>query len=630
MFDIFFSNLLYALGEAYLALYWFAPGVSAAALILGLDAFKRDSKTGAIIWSVIAIPGLAAIGLHWGFPPLLSWYKERPFSFPAWHIALFVLEAGVGGFTAIYWLRHGASKRDVFVQKLTKKSVLERDCKTDIRHLDKILPPEIKRYEPEQYIDLKKGVFAGLNKDLKPTYFDPEMFDECHLMLCGRTRSGKGVAGQIQGTQSIRRGELFVVLDPKADKFMPHVFKAECDAVKQPYVYLDLRQSAPPQINPFEGADVEKLENMLLAAFSLSERGDSADFYRVGDRRAALECARLIVEMRNKNGVTPTPAEIMQTEAAGRWQEDATNFWGYMMEMAELASVNARDGLSLESMVATGGCLYIQGDMGNARVVRMQRLFLLRLMQLAAQRVSFNDEKLRTIRVFADEFTVHISKPFMVSLAASAGWGLCVILAFQTLGDLADCPSDLDKEAVKAKVWENCALKLLYAVRDGETAEWLAQSTGTILVDEESRRVDKNLAMAETISGERTIRQSETYLIDTNMLLGLPKGCGVLFGASRLPEYCYTSPVRATRTPAAITPTHVDQTAPVLGGSVAAGLVDVEGLPLRPKKLTKDNQPDGEAIAPELAEEGPLDPADIPDLNSSPGADEAAALVSLD
>jgi hypothetical protein len=358
---------------------------------------------------------------------------------------------------------------------------------------------------------------------------------------------------------------------------MPHVFAAEAKGAGQPYVFLDLRQSAPPQINPFDGADAEEVENLLSAAFSLAECGDVADFHRGRDRRAALECARLVIEMRGRLGRSPTAAEIMATETAGVWREGAANFWGYMMEMAELPSVNARNGLSLDALLASGGCLYILGDMQNSRVVRMQRLFLLRLMQLAKRRIAFAGEPARVIRVFADEFTVHISRPFLVSLAASAGWRMCVILAFQTLGDLADCPADLTAEAVKAKVWENCALKLLYAVRDSDTAEWLARSTGIIQVDDEMRRVDRNLALSESLATDRSLRQSETYLIDVNMLLGLPKGCGVLFGAATLPEFCYTSPMPAERVAAAVSATHIDATAEEDGGrSLAASMVNLE------------------------------------------------------
>lgn len=591
-YAIYYSTTaLLGLVTAYQFLLFWAPALAGFAALLMIDALKRDKKILMISYAICCVPGLFTALLWGGLPVAYTMLRGRAAEFPEWHLLLIGGEFAAGLAVGVGWLRTGVSRLEKMQSHVSRKTSLERDKKTDIRHIDTILPPEIGRYDPLRYFDPRKGIFVGLDKSQKPIYCDATMFDESHLMLCGRTRSGKGVAAQIIGTQSIRRKELFVVLDPKLDAWMPHIFMSECAAAKQPWAYLDLRQSAPPQLNPFDDANEEEIENLLLAAFSLAEKGDAADFYRVGDRRAALEVARMIIMMRQARGYTPTPAELMATEQAAKWQETATNFHGYMLEMAELPSVNAsRPTLSLTGLAETGGCLYVVGDMANSRVVRMQRLMLLRLMQLAKKRVTFDGNPPRIIRVFADEFTVHISRPFLVSLAASAGWRLCIILAFQTLGDLADVPADLTPDAVKAKVWENCALKLLYAVRDSDTAEWLARSTGTIQVDDESRKVDKNLALSETVDSERTLRQSESNLIDVNMLLGLPKGCGVLFGASRLPEFCYTAPVTANRTQDAITPTH-----PALplgavsapggrGGplpqqkSVAASLVDLDPI----------------------------------------------------
>lgn len=551
----FFSSFLVTAYSVYKVLFLIGPALAGVAVLFAAEAHRSEKEGTAIFWAILALPGIVALTLHFGWPPVAAWHAKSATvpSWPFWHLPAMGLLFAAGLGFAFWWLRVMVAKIDAIQKKVTKKTDLERDRKTDIRYIDQLLPPSIERFDPLKHLDLKKGVFVGLSKELKPIYMPADFFDESHVLLCGRTRSGKGVAAQVLGVQSVQSGELFVVLDPKKDAWMPHIFREHAKRAGVPWALLDLAQSAPPQVNPFDGASCEEIESLLLAAFSLAEKGEAADFYRVGDRRAALECARLVVQMRERLGRSPTPSEIMADEIAGRWHEDARNFWGMLLEMAELAPVNAVGGLSIDDLVKSGGCLYVLGDMQNSRIVRMQRLILLRLMQIARARPAGTG---RLIRVFADEFTVHISKPFLVGLAAAAGWRLSVILAFQTLGDLADCPSDLDKEAVKAKVWENCAVKLLYAIRDAETAEWLAKSTGTIQVDIESRQVEKNLALAETVENGRTLRQDESYLVDVNMLLGMPKGCGVLFGAARLPAFCYTSPVAVDRDDATWTPTH--------------------------------------------------------------------------
>jgi type IV secretory pathway TraG/TraD family ATPase VirD4 len=121
----------------------------------------------------------------------------------------------------------------------------------------------------------------------------------------------------------------------------------------------------------------------------------------------------------------------------------------------------------------------------------------------------------------------------------------------QSLQDLADVPADLDKDAVRGAVMENCAIQLSYAIKDPETAEWLARSTGTIQVDDEMRTVQRNVALAETVDPERRIRQAERYFIDENMFLMLPKGCAVLSVPGELARFVFTSPVNVEKTPAA-------------------------------------------------------------------------------
>jgi len=116
----------------------------------------------------------------------------------------------------------------------------------------------------------------------------------------------------------------------------------------------------------------------------------------------------------------------------------------------------------------------------------------------------------------------HLSRPALEGLGAARDKGMHLILAHQSLGDLRDCPADLDAEAVVDGVVENCRLRVAYRVINPETAEWLAAMSGEILVDDETRRVERNAAGSEVMDHERTVRQATRYLVDVNMLLNLP------------------------------------------------------------------------------------------------------------
>jgi hypothetical protein len=78
--------------------------------------------------------------------------------------------------------------------------------------------------------------------------------------------------------------------------------------------------------------------------------------------------------------------------------------------------------------------------------------------------------------------------------------------------------------------------------RDPETAMWLSKLSGTMLVDDETRTIERNLGLTEK-QAQRTLRQAERPYIDVNQLYMLPKRTAVLFGVGHA-QFIYTSPVR--------------------------------------------------------------------------------------
>ncbi len=51
-------------------------------------------------------------------------------------------------------------------------------------------------------------------------------------------------------------------------------------------IYTDLNKPEY-QFNIFEDATRDEVEELLLAGFELSERGEASDFYKIADRKAA-------------------------------------------------------------------------------------------------------------------------------------------------------------------------------------------------------------------------------------------------------------------------------------------------------------------------------------------------------
>jgi hypothetical protein len=231
----------------------------------------------------------------------------------------------------------------------------------------------------------------------------------------------------------------------------------------------------------------------------------------------------------------------------------AAGFWGAYEEMAELESINADGvGIDLAEIIEQGGVVYVVGSMRNAPVMKAQRMLMIRLVQLCEKRDRM--QKNRSVCVFLDELKYHLSKPAMEIFGAARDKGLHALVAHQSLADLRDVPADLDADAVVGSVIENTAIKLIYRLQDPDTAEWIAKRSGTKLVDEEVRRVGRNLAQSEILDDERMIRQAETYFVDTNMLMNLPERVAVLF-SDVLPQFIGTSPVPIEKSRLAISVT---------------------------------------------------------------------------
>ncbi|RZR35722.1 MFS transporter, partial [Vibrio vulnificus] len=91
-------------------------------------------------------------------------------------------------------------------QKLTKKTNMARDERTDVRTVKDFLPDTV-MYDPEQYIDLNKGIFVGLDKAQEPQYIPLEDLQKQHADIIGTTGAGKGVASGLILSQLIAAGE---------------------------------------------------------------------------------------------------------------------------------------------------------------------------------------------------------------------------------------------------------------------------------------------------------------------------------------------------------------------------------------------------------------------------------------
>ncbi|NPE50271.1 MFS transporter [Dickeya dadantii] len=520
------------------------------ALLSGLTlpffaSMKSDERQKASLWKKLIIIFSLLCFLFGIISPLLTsifqWlYNDRILTrTPILDWSILIIFTVAGFIFHIALRRVLTPELDKIKKRLIKKTSLERELRTDVRTVKSLLP-ETLHYNPLDYINLNKGVFIGIDRDEKPMYLPLKDWQKQHADIIGTTGAGKGVATGILLYQSILAGEGVFIMDPKDDEWATHIYRKACEDAGKPFALIDLRKPQY-QLNLIENITPDELEELFVAGFSLAEKGQESDFYRIDDRKAARMAAQFV-----SSHPSSTIRDIYNGEYVQGIAEDIKAFFGKIEELALLNPINAPTGFSLQSVFDEGGCCYIIGSMRNSKIITAQRMLLVRLYQLAERRDRVKETP-RPIAIFLDELKYHLSKPALEGLGAARDKGVHIIMAHQSIADLKDCPADLKGDAVVGAVVENAKFKLVYRVMDPDTAEWVARMSGTILVDDEIRKAKTDAVLTETIDGERTIRQAERFFIDSNMILNLPDFVSFIFTTRTLPSASLISPIKVQK-----------------------------------------------------------------------------------
>ena len=451
----------------------------------------------------------------------------------------------VGLVIATYGTRKFNAKFGLFFSRFTVKHSIRRGAQTDIRAMDKELP-KIANYNPLKFIDLKKGIFIGLDEMIKPIYLKLVDWFKRHILIVGGTRTGKGVIMQILGIQSLMLGERLIVLDPKGDQFMPQIFKEQCDKLNLPYTYIDLTKDVA-QINLIADFNARDLKNCLVESFSQREMGSESDVYRKREQEFLGNLADFIVENGSvDNGSGKSLSQLCKDYDIGRYADKYQSSVSDLNKLVKVSAINANVN-SISELMDKGGCIYIAGDLLDETMKKIQRFIFCRVVQLARNYSNTGND--RNITVFADELVAHISRFVAESYTVSLGWGLKIVSAIQDLKLLRGAPADLDPEFLKGAVFGNSQNKLFYRTDDIETADFLSDMTGKIIVEEEQKQVTRNNLNAEQLARETRLIQSNRNYFDRNMILNLKQFeavfCASLSYRSTIACLCKTSPVQA-------------------------------------------------------------------------------------
>lgn len=327
-----------------------------------------------------------------------------------------------------------------------------------------------KPFEPEQFINLKKGIFVGVDRKRKPVYLPHRKFTKNHIEILGESGVGKSSFAGVVLSQLAASGETIVDFDPKDDRNLPGALKRAGETWGNfPVHVIDLRRQAGPQINVFKGCREDQVDVLLQVALDLGKTGDAGvDFYRGGDREATGFIAEAL-----KDGKT-SMLEIIETAAADERVTSQENLWRELRQLGRIPAFHTTEGLDLVDVLSKPGILYVIGSTEDLVVAAAQKLLLQRVLQIVGERKDAG----RPISIFMDELKYLLSPAALRAAGTIRDRNCHLFFAHQSLADLSDCPG-LNPAAVKGAIWGNCGIKFTYKMLDAATGKELETIAGT-------------------------------------------------------------------------------------------------------------------------------------------------------
>ncbi|MES9956976.1 MAG: hypothetical protein ABW086_08000 [Sedimenticola sp.] len=529
---------------------WFIIGTLSPLLVMGFGRVAQllpDEDAWPLTWlrfigrviAEIAFYSLGVVAAYFfcawmGGEWVWSAYDQAKFwqlvrEYGEWSLYGLLTGAVAGGFLRIAvarWVEPSVAKWLHKVTKSTANKTIDDEHLTDARFIVDQLPQRQGQVDHETcFAEARRqdAVFLGHDAQNRQVFIPRQRWKKSHVQICGPTGTGKGIQASIALAQGIRYGDAVYIFDPKNDEFAPSVIADQCEHAERPFNLLSLPEPIP-QFNLIRGASQAELFELFVAGFSLAERGEAADFYRLDDRKAAYHLSFAIEE--DPDISIPELFDRAADYIDADLMQNAKGFLSRLEELARVPALQTREGLDLAAPLAEGSALYIIGGM-RGQEVPVQKMVALRVIQL----IERQENPTRHTSVLLDEIKFLISAPTVGAFSTIRDKSCNLLLTHQSVQDFKDCGQDLNPEAVDGAIRTNTQLKWIYRSADPQTAEWAAKLTGKILVDTERRFVERNEGIAETMKGERMLDQVERYRYDENMLLNLPDGCALLIGA---------------------------------------------------------------------------------------------------
>lgn len=484
-----------------------------------------------IIWASVIMAALPFVMLYLYDVTTQKQLADSQYVWLSWFTNLakmnwftLIAAAASGGTLRFMYKRYALPGASALLRRF--RNIQTSDTPTDIR--DEANRFKVKDFLPSKHYK-KDFVFIGLDEKSKPIMVPSSTWYETNMQIIGPTRYGKGVIIGAIMDQAIRNGDCLFYIDPKMDRFAPHVMYQACKAAGRKFYYVTLHDNGIGKWAPFAGGTDRDGLSRMETAFGLDFTGDpGTDYYKSQERK---ELERAFAKTRNIDGLK----KLMEDTDANRINAELARW-----SSVESLCPKKGGGFSIEKALTEGAVVYVQGSLDDSVVKTATKIFIAELIQ-EARRL----EKQRKTHLTAaiDEVSFLASKTLAQALATAVGFRVNFVLAYQSQDDLLN----LDDKSVNPKyvhhsINVNSQIKAVHGGADFDTAEWAANLSGTVVKEiTKMEKTDVSGSGGETWENQRFIGTQEENFINTNMVLTLPPRVCVFVQPRHLASICFSS-----------------------------------------------------------------------------------------
>lgn len=363
-----------------------------------------------------------------------------------------------------------------------------------------------KDYDPTTYIDEAAGdEYWGINQKTQEAIYLPKDAVN-HVLLCGITRSGKGVFSGVKSLETIRAEKGLIYIDVKQEEWIPAIIKEELEKQGRAndlhianwpndFCYsglnhsdttfeiyekileaLDLKSADSSASQYYQIIEKMTLFNAIEAGYNTHFR---AEWYEILAYITALADSvdTLFRVQEELNSREPNfdfiekarmafPKEFIQELHFGKQHLGALN--SLRIKIFELISgANITSEISLDAALYENKVIYIKADMLNQNSLKLLKILFIDLANKARKK------KANTL-IIADEISFYATSSLAAQLATMAGFGVRLLLQLQDIGQIP--------ENLRAPILTNCSIKLFYKISDPMTLDYVKTLAGEELV----------------------------------------------------------------------------------------------------------------------------------------------------